>query len=264
MESHHFGWWPSFISEAAKWSYWTPSPSVDEVLRRIAKRDFGEENIETVISAWKFWSEGMRHYISTNADQYGPFRIGPSYPFVFGKNVQIPTVPYAMHGGNLICETVYNPVQPYETRLSVETEYLVKMKDYFIKGVNLLEGIYEKLSENKKKNASKMINLGKFMINSIITAINIKNWYILKQKLLSEKDKNKIDEYINKMIFLGKEKIKNAENTLPLVEEDSRLGWEPSMEYMTDKYHLQWKIKQVMYVLDNELPMYKAALKNNF
>ena len=38
MESHHFGWWPSFISELAKWSYWSPSPSGEEVLRMIAER----------------------------------------------------------------------------------------------------------------------------------------------------------------------------------------------------------------------------------
>jgi len=26
---------------------------------------------------------------------------------------------------------------------------------------------------------------------------------------------------------------------------DSRLGWEPSMEYVGDQWHLDWKIRQV-------------------
>ena len=30
----------------------------------------------------------------------------------------------------------------------------------------------------------------------------------------------------------------NVRNTIPLVEGDSRLGWEASMDYMCDKWHL--------------------------
>jgi len=46
-----------------------------------------------------------------------------------------------------------------------------------------------------------------------------------------------------------------------VVESDSRLGWEPSMEYVTDKWHLEWKIKQVKNVLENEIPVYRKILK---
>ena len=47
---------------------------------------------------------------------------------------------------------------------------------------------------------------------------------------------------------------------IPLVESDSRLGWEPSMEYMTDRSHLEWKVAQVRGVLDDEIPEYRAKL----
>ena len=59
---------------------------------------------------------------------------------------------------------------------------------------------------------------------------------------------------------LAKKEIDNAEATIPLVEMDSRLGWEPSMEYMTDKAHLEWKIRQVRNVLKNEIPQYRKLL----
>ena len=48
--------------------------------------------------------------------------------------------------------------------------------------------------------------------------------------------------------------IQNAQQTIPLVEADSRLGWEPSMEYIGSVYHLNWKIRQVRQVLDTEIP----------
>ena len=78
--------------------------------------------------------------------------------------------------------------------------------------------------------------------------------------MLTNTVKTKINEYIDSMIQLAKEEIKNAEDTIPLVEADSRLGWEPSMEYMTDVYHLKWKIEQVRHVIEKELPEYKASL----
>ncbi|MGI6538831.1 MAG: hypothetical protein ACOX22_11130 [Caldicoprobacterales bacterium] len=268
MESHHYGFWPSFISELAKWSYWSPSPSSEEVLKMIAKRDFGENNVETAIEAWKSWSEGIRNYVSTNEDQYGPFRIGPSYPLVFRRNVEIPTVPYAMFGGNRICNPDYTSQDNgrsslLQFRLPVEIERLEKMREHFIKGTVLLEGIFDTLQDKRKPYALRMINLGKFIANTVTTAIHVKKWHMLKSKLFIETDEAKIIEYLDEMTKIGEAEIKNAEATIPLVQVDSRLGWEPSMEYMTDEYHIRWKIKQVRMVLNSELPAYKSALRFN-
>ena len=52
------------------------------------------------------------------------------------------------------------------------------------------------------------------------------------------------------------EAVKNAEDTIPLVEFDSRLGFEPSMEYMTDKAHIDWKLNLIKDVIEKELPSY--------
>ena len=56
------------------------------------------------------------------------------------------------------------------------------------------------------------------------------------------------------------EELENVCDTIPLVEYDSRLGWEPSMLYMTDKWHLEWKVRQVRYVIDSEIGRYRQAL----
>jgi hypothetical protein len=62
------------------------------------------------------------------------------------------------------------------------------------------------------------------------------------------------------MTALAKAEIQNAENTIPLVEADSRLGWEPSMEYIGDARHLRWKIRQTTQVIDNELKLYQEVI----
>ena len=63
------------------------------------------------------------------------------------------------------------------------------------------------------------------------------------------------------MESLLKEEIENARETLPIVDADSRLGWEPSMLYLGDRAHIEWKIRQVEYVLDKEIPYLKKSIE---
>ena len=65
---------------------------------------------------------------------------------------------------------------------------------------------------------------------------------------------------LEKIENIAIEEIQNARNTIPVVETDSRLGWEPSMEYVCDKWHLEWKIRQVESAL-REISAYRNMLK---
>ena len=55
---------------------------------------------------------------------------------------------------------------------------------------------------------------------------------------------------------IAEAEIANVKATLPLVEFDSRLGYEPSMEYMTDKAHIDWKLALLKDVIEKELPSF--------
>ena len=56
------------------------------------------------------------------------------------------------------------------------------------------------------------------------------------------------------MTEIAKIEIENAQKTIPLVDFDSRLGYEPSMEYMCDREHLEWKINVVTRIINEEIP----------
>ena len=60
---------------------------------------------------------------------------------------------------------------------------------------------------------------------------------------------------------LLKEEMLNAESAIPFVQKDSRLGWEPSMEYMTDEEHIRWKLRQIDFVLNTEIKGCKDSLR---
>ena len=99
------------------------------------------------------------------------------------------------------------------------------------------------------------------MENTVTTAIHIKEWSIRKWKLHSLTDSGELLQIVEEMMEIAKVEIKNAEDTIPVVEADSRLGWEPSMEYIGDARHLKWKIKQVTQVLEWELTAYQELLR---
>ncbi len=269
MESHHYGWWPSFVSELAKWAYWSPSPTYEEALAMIAKRDFGEEAAPLAQEAWSAWSEAIRHYVPTNEDQYGPFRVGPSYPLVFrkpmfGKAVQMPAAKHAMFGNEIVL-TDYEPLEdPRQSlgvsRIDVELRSLGRMLERMEEGNGLLERALALTPENKRVDGTFMLGVGQFIARSIRTTIHVKEWWKLKRQLLSEGDADKATALLEQMEELAFREIANAEATIPLVEADSRLGWEPSMEYMTDADHLRWKIAQVRSVLDSEFVQYRKSL----
>jgi len=43
---------------------------------------------------------------------------------------------------------------------------------------------------------------------------------------------------------------------------DSRLGWEPSMEYTTDENGLRWKLRQLDYELNERIALFRKQLAN--
>ena len=127
-------------------------------------------------------------------------------------------------------------------------------------GIAKLEQAVALAPERKQPEARRMLGLGRFIRRCFQTTINTKRWWQLKQALLSETDPAAARAIADDLTRLGEAEIANAEGAIPLVDADSRLGWEPSMEYMCDRKHLEWKIAQLRATLDEEIPAYLEGL----
>jgi hypothetical protein len=273
MESHHYGFFPSFVADFTKWNFWSASPSADEILRRIAVRDFGMRGATHALKAWKFWSEAIAHCIPTNEDQYGPSRVGPSYPLIFhpditrtftSKELAMNAPPFAHHGSRIV-KTFYHPYEnaqqsPGPQRIDVEIRSYRKAKSLFEKGLVEIRKASQYAPEVKREDCERQEHLVQFMANTVATIIHVKEWWKLNQRLFVEHDRKKAHLVLDALVKVAKAEIANAESTVPIVECDSRLGWEPSMEYMCDKQHLEWKIRQVKHVIEKEISLYRKML----
>ena len=262
MDSHHYGFYPSFVSDLAKWAFHAPAVDLDEVLHKLACRDFAPEFADEVCRAYELFSEGARHNVSTNPDQYGPSRVGPSFPLVLfdDKDFVFKSPAHAHFGRNTICFPNYDIYPALNTqeiidKLEFEIKTYKETSRFYDEGADILERIIPLIPERKRRNATKIMNVARFIGNTAKTVVAVKEWMKRKSKLLETHGEAR-NELVREMIEIAKSEIHNAKNTIPLVEFDSRLGYEPSMEYMCDREHLEIKIAQVENMIENELTKY--------
>ncbi|MBO5724952.1 MAG: hypothetical protein J6S58_09015, partial [Lentisphaeria bacterium] len=265
--THHYGYWNSVAADLGKWTSWEDfEPDYDELLRKIAIRDYGKDSAEKVLKAWKLWGDAMDYYTASNEDQYGPWRVGAAYPFIFHPNItrtlgrkeiQFPTAPHA-HFGYRIIKTFYGPFEnenqsPGFRRYPSEIRSLEKMLALWAEGLTLVRDL------EPNDNARRLLALGIYISTSIKTTIHIKQWWRLNVALVNSATLEEAFATLDQIETLAYKEIENAREAIPAVECDSRLGWEPSMEYVCDKWHLEWKIRQVESAL-REIGAYRRIL----
>ncbi len=277
QDSWSFGFWPSFICEMAKFAYMDPAPDMNEFLRRIIVRDYGEENVEKMLSIFELFSEGMSHCVSTNEDQYGPARVGPAYPLFFKRWELIPKGPDSCRDVNYEAYPVYTYNLDYKDRLLYETNEYRQMASYFDEGSRRLTEVIANLPTKKLSNAKELLGVSKFIANTARTIHHVKRWHYLKGQLgvyvdaaptwvggrKGMEDAKKAvkslvpvanpEPIVRELIDILKREIVNAENTIPLVEENSRLGYEQEFDYACSKEQIEWKIKMAKRTLNEEL-----------
>lgn len=268
LENIHYGFYPSFITSLEKEAFFTELEPLEVTLDKLLSRDFGEENLDKVREACRLFSEAITHHIPTNEDQYGAYRTGPQYPFWTGdikglpssipEGCKMPSRPHAMFGNGVYFGTY---TLDYEARNSLpgvriydELESTRRLEALMCEGIALLEAVKE-----PNDDLARLILLAKFIKNSIRSVIGIKELFITNQKLSVAGDKETAEKLITKLEEILLSERENVLDTIPLVKLDSRLGWEPSMDYTTDEAGLQWKLRQLDYELNTKIPKYRKA-----
>jgi len=261
MECHHYGFYPSFISSLANEVYRDQSVPLEQHLDDVLLHEFGSEHIETIKKALQCMSDSNACYTRSSADGCSTLRIGAAWPLCVKLALKPPTVSHA-HFGNRIVAGKYETDWNMRYRLNAEMipDELESWKvavQYAHEGVSILESI-----ENPNENLERLLLLCRYIECQCVSAVAAKSWFLTKQRL----DLAKADEVpaiVEEMTVMAEEEIKNAERAIACAEYDSRLGWEPSMEYIADAEHLRWKIAQVRYAVGSELAEYLNAAKNN-
>ena len=275
MECHHYGAYHSFISELSKEMGWSPRRPFKEHLEAIAIREFGKENLTDVLKAWEHASEGCRHNVPTVHDQYGPLRVGPAYPLCTRTKWVMPSPEYAHFGGSRITYAGYGQYMGfpgsncliYWKRILHEAAEFSVMRDELDKAAAIFAEVTERLTGREREEAGRMTAHLYLMARTAETTVNVKRYSMLRRMvqewvgdfpvaltadaewLEAAKEFYGVSALTPQVIRtlaaeIVREECENAMRTVPAVEYDSRLGYEPSMEYMCDADHLYWKVER--------------------
>lgn len=254
MESIHFGVYPSFIADLEKQAFTLPQKPIKQMLDKILGVYFGEKDKNTVDKALYKWSEAFKYITPTIEDQYGVFRIGPAYPFWIHSSTFPPQNDKAMHKYADMIRPRYtmSPKRgPGAVRVPKELRSIEKTAELLAEGIRILETI-----DSPNEETERLLNMGRYMYRTTLSGINHKKFYLALNDYNYSSDRDKIFAAVEKIEKILTDERANAEATIPLVENDSILGFEPSMDYVGDKDHLLWKIRQVDYEL-SRIPQLK-------
>ena len=236
MECHHYGVWPSFITELEKEAFTEGGMDFDAHIRKIAARDFGEKNVDKALMAWERWSRAITDMPPRFQNQYGPFRMGPAYLF---NAFQPELTPADWFGGK-------NPkfVDSYERgsgKKNFSNEYLKNeielfdgmITNYFA-GADAFREIAASLDGRQREKALRMAYLGEYMGRAVLTARNV------REGTLAERAKDR-----DRANALARAEYANTKAVIELMKRDSRLGWEPTMKYQGGVEACEWKLRRL-------------------
>ncbi len=256
MECHHFGFTPSFITRFADYCFADNGLDEEQSLD-LALFDYFGENAKAVKKALAEFSIAMKtHYPPTDEMQYGPMRISTAYPLNLIKKLQ-PIEKQNVSFGLCICHLDFSLMDfgryaPQSLRLKTEIEQMKILKQKTNEVVRKLSSI-----KNKNDNLKRLLNMMRFIACSFETAKNAYEFYKWKLRLFSADNKQKMASAVMNIKRIANAELANAKKSIPFVEKDSSIGFEPSMGYACDKERIEWKIKQVNYMLNHELSIYE-------
>lgn len=256
-ENHEYGWYPSFVSELEKEFLWEGGMDFDAHVRAIAVRDFGAENADAAVEAWRLWSRAAADYVPTDENQYGPCRIGPAYPFnFFGPELQKgwnPPADFPIEPGAKFSICHFDFTEPIgglgakavvldEEREAKEIELFDSQVADYGKGAETFRRIAAALPEGRRDEAVRMAALGEYLMRACLTAANLKKGRIAWRK----GDRVAVNA-------LARIEYANAKAALRIVDADSRLGWLASSGYTGGRPQIEWKLRKMRELYGQEV-----------
>ena len=247
-DSIHYGVYPSIITELAKWALTKPYVDLEGLMKKIIVSHYGERSADEIERALRLLSDAYNYSIPTNTDQYGALRTGPAYPFYVEmpepeEDAIPPQDKFAMyhlssHGMFRIYQTA-----PASEHARLEAEYASQEQMCALiraacDGLDRIPGKNEELE--------RLTNLAHFLYHTTVSGLNHKRMVLLRMERDSDPDPAAARKRLKPRFreLLLRERA-NAEAAIPYAELDSSLGFEPSLEYIADRAHIEWKLAQV-------------------
>jgi len=280
MESWSYGFKPNFVAEMRAWYSWSDAPALDDLLRSMARRDFGRGSEDLVLDGWKHFSEAIRLDPDTGPTPGGNNAVANPLFFekpkartitfnhswtnegLWERNAQLmPFWPFTIRW-LLFSPDFSNRVnrardyaRPFS--LSVFLKYLRLTADEMEKGLKSYRSAALAAPQSKRKRAFREVLLAEQierMTRSNHAVLEFENLRFSLHESSSPKEQKQI---LERMTTILREEITRTAATLEATRRDSRFGYEWEADYIYTPEVLEEKLKLLKLVLEEQIPAYR-------
>jgi hypothetical protein len=295
LESWSSGYSPSFVAELRAWSCWSDAPPLNELLGRIAARDFGAQGKDRVLKAWDQFSQAIRLVPDTGPNmgtnnaignplffQEPPVRtatfkyswtddvkwmgyfgagINPYWPFTLSRMVFYPDFSNHSNKAELYARSATGVQVAKETPvLPVFLKYLSQAADRMEQGLRLYRGAALGSPDPKRQRAVREVVIAEQLQRMMLSNQAILEFEDLRLRLATESDRGKAGAVLDRMERIVRAEIARTELSLLAATRDSRLGFQYEQDYVYTPYSLREKLAVLRETLEKQLTKQRQSL----
>jgi len=294
METWSTGYKPNFVSELRAWTCWSDAPPRDELLRALARREFGPGNEERVLQAWDRFSEGIElvpdtwpnmgtnnavaaplffsqpaqrglsinHSFAKGFQNLGGYFPDPRWPYTIPRLLFFPDFTnhvneaeqYALNGSGV---SGLPQDAPVESVLPIFNEQLLRAADTFEAGLVEYRQAALAAPADKRVSAFKEVLIAEQMQRMMRSSQAILEFEDLRFNLTKVDDAKKKSSMLNRMAEIVQHEIERTKASSEAAARDSRLGYQMEQDYVYYPFAFEEKLRLLEHVLEHELPAYK-------
>lgn len=280
MESWSYGFKPNFVAELRCWYSWTGAPPLDELLRSIARREFGPGAEAGALKAWEHFSKAIRLVPDTGPNMGTTNSVGSpffferpklramtadhswSVPGIQAGGVSVsPYWPYAPDRVILVPDFTNrtNAAARYASPFSlpVFNKYLLLAAGEMEQGLESYRRAALSAPSSKRKGAFREVLLAEQLQRMMRSDQAILEFEDLRLKLAKAAGGAERARTIERMAVILKEELVRTQAARETQLRDSRLGYEWEQDYFYTPDVLAEKIQQLRHVMTVEIPAYR-------
>ncbi|MBI3008421.1 MAG: hypothetical protein HYY56_02730 [Candidatus Omnitrophica bacterium] len=274
----NYGWTGSITEEIADWYSWGPEPPINELLKNIAKRDFGKRTGTPALKAWRYFSDAMEEFPFsagvTGAPYFrGPFWLGPAHPLIFNPQERSHILERFYKVDPAILEMQIDEKEA--KRLFSQSLYLTDLRwtqpfgvgevirrlerfaKEWKKGLDLWEKVISIAEPAKRARAEEEKGVSEMIWRTVITGINVARFYKGRDEYFSlPSSMKRTGSILVELLSIAKEELQNAEQALELVKRDYRLGYGYTYGMAWTPDLIEKKIEHTRNVIEKEIPQF--------
>lgn len=279
METWSYGFKPNWVAELRSWYSWSGAPPLDDLLKSIARREFGPGSEDLALNAWSHFSKAIALVPDTGPNMGTTNAIGSPLFFEQPKVRAIEVehswaLPGIEAGGVRVSK--YWPYAPERVILTpdftnktnaaaryaspfslpVFNKYLLAAAAEMEKGLESYRRAALRAPSGKRRAAFREVLLAEQLQRMMRSDAAILEFEDLRLKLAKAAEAAEKTVILKRMAAIAREELGRTRAARDTQMRDSRLGYEWEQDYFYTPDVLAEKIRQLRGVLDHEIPAY--------